>query len=106
MPIDVPSPDRIPMSQRERDVLKVLHAVQDGLRTQAQAALLLQRSPRQVRRLLRKLEQGGDRAIIHGLRGRPSNHQPDLDLKRSVLEAYRSRYHDFGPTFAAEKLEE
>jgi hypothetical protein len=94
------------MSQRERDVLKVLHAVVDGLRTQVQAGVLLDRSPRQIRRLLQKLQQGGDRAIIHGLRGRPSNHQPDLDLKRSVLEAYRNRYHDFGPTFAAEKLEE
>jgi transposase len=106
MTIDVPTPDRIAMSQKDRDTLKVLQAVKDGLRTQAQAGLLLKRSPRQVRRLLRKLEQGGDAAIVHGLRGKPSNRKPDLDRKRSVLEVYRRRYPDFGPTFAAEKLHE
>jgi hypothetical protein len=104
MPIDVPTPDRIAMSQRERDVLKILHPVLRAERTQAEAARLLDLSTRQVRRLLRKLQQGGDQAIVHGLRGRPSNHQPDPDLKRQVLEAYRQRYADFGPTFASEKL--
>jgi Helix-turn-helix domain len=87
MPIDVPNPDRILMSQKERDVLKVMHAVLRGERTQAEAARLLGKSTRQVRRLRRKLEAGGDAAIIHGLRGRPSNHCPDPVLKRSVLEA-------------------
>jgi Winged helix-turn helix len=87
MPIDVPNPDRILMSQKERDVLKVMHAVLRGERTQAEAARLLGKGTRQVRRLRRKLEAGGDAAITHGLRGRPSNHRPDPDLKRSVLEA-------------------
>jgi hypothetical protein len=75
-------------------------------RTQAEAARLLDLSIRQVRRLQRKLEQGGDAAIVHGLRGKPSNHQPDNDLKHAALEAYRLFYPDFGPTFACEKLQE
>ena len=37
--------DRIPMSQRERDRLRVLHTVLDGQRTQAEAARLLRRTP-------------------------------------------------------------
>src|SRR5437763_401631 len=41
MPIDVPNPDRILMSQKERDVLKVMHAVLRGERTQAEAARLI-----------------------------------------------------------------
>jgi predicted ArsR family transcriptional regulator len=81
MPIDVPTPDRIPMSQRERDVLKIMHAVLSGDRTQAEAARLLGLSTRQVRRLQRKLEASGDQAIVHGLRGRPSNHRPDPSFK-------------------------
>jgi winged helix-turn helix protein len=104
MTIDVLAPDRIPMSQKERDVLKVLHGVLAGERSQADAARLLGKSTRQVRRLQRKLEAGGDAAIVHGLRGRPSNHQPDPALRRAALEAYRQRYADFGPTFASEKL--
>src|SRR3954467_4921197 len=98
MPIDVPNPDRIAMSQRERDVLKILHPVLQGQRTQAEAARLLDLSVRQVRRLQRKLERGGDSAIVHGLTGRPSNRRQDDDLKAQVLQAYRGRYADFGPT--------
>src|ERR1700691_300360 len=104
MPIDVPTPDRIPMSQGERDVLKIMHAVLDGERTQAEAARLLDLSVRQVRRIQRKLEAGGDAAIVHGLRGKPSNRQCDAKIRKKVLTAYRKRYPDFGPTFACEKL--
>jgi hypothetical protein len=106
MSIDVLTPDRIPMSQKERDVLKILHPVLTGERTQAEAARLLEMSVRHVRRLQRKLEAGGDAALVHGLRGKPSNHQVPKKLKRAVLAAYRRRYADFGPTFASEKLAE
>src|SRR3954470_9397759 len=106
MAIDVPTPDRIPMSQKERDVLKVMHSVLKGERTQAEAARLLRISVRQVRRLQRKLEAGGDGALVHGLRGRPSNRRLAAALRRSVVEAYRRRYADFGPTLASEKLAE
>jgi hypothetical protein len=98
--------DRIPMSQRERDRLRVLRSVLDGHRTQTEAARLLQLTSRQVRRLLLRLQQGGDAALVHGLRGQPSNHRKDDQLKRQVLRAYRKDFHDFGPTFAAEKLAE
>src|SRR5436190_11508246 len=104
MTIDVLSPDRIAMSQQERDALKILHSVLRGERSQAEAARLLDLSTRQVRRLQRKLEAHGDAALVHGLRGQPSNHQPDAALQRAVLEAYRQRYADFGPTFASERL--
>jgi transposase-like protein len=104
MAIDVPIPDRIPMSQKERDVLKILHTVLQGERTQAEAARLLDLSTRQVRRIQRKLQDGGDAALVHGLRGKPSNHRLDEALRQSVLEAYQQRYADFGPTFASEKL--
>jgi hypothetical protein len=95
---------RIEMNQRERDILKAMQPVLRGERTQAEAARLLGLGVRQARRLQRKLEQGGDKAVVHGLRGRPSNHQPDHDLRRRALAAFRERYSDFGPTLAAEKL--
>jgi len=98
--------DRIAMSQRERDRLRVLHSVLEGQRTQAEAARLLRLTPRHVRRLLQRLHQGGDAALVHGLRGKPSNHRKDAQLRRRVLQVYRKDFHDFGPTFAAEKLAE
>lgn len=104
MSFEIPHQDRVEMSQRERDVLKVMQGVLDGQRTQAEAARLLKRSVRQVRRWQRKLEAGGDAALVHGLRGQPSNHQHDDAFRRRVLKAYRRTYRDFGPTLACEKL--
>lgn len=96
--------DRLAMSQRERDVLKVLHSVRDGKRSQAEAARLLDMSDRHVRRLLERVEEQGDGALVHGLRGRPSNRCLDEKLRAKVVQVYRTSYADFGPTFASEKL--
>lgn len=104
--IEVQDRNRVEMSQRERDILKVMQPVLDGKRTQTEAARLLRMSVRQVRRIQHKLEEHGDTAIVHGLRGQPSNHQHDATFKAKVLRAYQKRYRDFGPTFACEKLAE
>jgi len=42
--------------------------------------------------------------LIHGLRGRPSNHARKASFKQEVLERYAQRYADFGPTLAVEHL--
>lgn len=102
--IEIQDRNRVAMSQRERDVLKAMQPVLDGKRTQAEAARLLQLSVRQVRRIQRKLEEHGDTALVHGLRGQPSNHQHTSAFRAKVLRAYRKQYHDFGPTLACEKL--
>jgi hypothetical protein len=98
--------DRIAMSQQERDVLQILQLVHAGSLTQVEAARLLRLSSRQVRRLLRRLADEGDQAVVHRLRGKPSNHRIDPALRRKILTAYRRDYSDFGPTFASEKLAE
>jgi len=96
--------DRIEMSQRERDRLKVMASVLEGRRTQPEAARLLARCVRQVRRIQRRLEVEGDAGVIHRLRGRPSNRAKGDDPRGRVLSRYRQRYMGFGPTLAAEKL--
>jgi transposase len=96
--------DRVAMSQRERDRLKVMAPVQEGKRTQAEAARLLKLCVRQVRRLQRRLEQEGDAGLIHKLRGRPSNHRHPESLRRQVVEIYRHEMPDFNLTMASEKL--
>jgi transposase len=106
MSIDGATTDRISMSQHERDVLKVIQQVVDGTLTQVEAARLLRRSARQVRRLQARLEAEGDQAVVHRLRGRPSNRRIDDAQRRKIVEVYRRDYPDFGPTFASEKLAE
>jgi hypothetical protein len=98
--------DRILMTQRERDVLKVMSLVLKGQRTQAEAGRLLGRSVRQVRRIRDQLKKQGDGAVVHKLRGRPSNRRIDEAIKRKALSLYQKKYLGFGPTLAAEKLAE
>jgi hypothetical protein len=94
----------IAMSQRERDVLKVMAGVLHGQRTQVEAARLLALTERQIRRLARRLERQGDRGVVHRLRGRPGNRRKNPAFKRRVLAAYRKDYADFDPTHASQKL--
>src|SRR5215813_12461999 len=97
--------DRFEMDQQERDRLKVLHEVSDGKLKQTEAAAQLKLSTRQVRRLIHKMDQIGDRAVVHGLRGRPSNRRTrDAVVERCMKALQKPECHDFGPTFAAEYL--
>lgn len=96
--------ERITLSQRERDRLRVLHEVQQKQITQMEAARRLKISDRHIRRLLFRLGEHGDRAVIHGLRGRSSNRRLTAQLEQKILRRVRQRYADFGPTLAAEHL--
>jgi transposase len=96
--------ERIALSQRERDRLRVLHEVAQGHLTRVAAAGRVQLSDRQVRRLLLRIREQGDRAVIHGLRGRPSNRKLAASFQQKILARIRQRYADFGPTLAAEQL--
>src|ERR1700739_203194 len=96
--------ERIALSQRERDRLRVLHEVKQKQITQIEAARRLKVSDRHLRRLLFRLGEQGDRAVIHGLRGRPSNRRLTARFKQKIVARVRQRYADFGPTLAAEHL--
>jgi hypothetical protein len=106
MSIDGHSQDRVAMSQRERDLLKVMGPVLQGRRTQVEAARLADLSVRQIRRIQHKLKKDGDVGLVHGLRGQPSNRRFETAFRRKVLTAYRQQFPGFGPTFACEKLAE
>src|SRR4030081_1185237 len=96
--------ERITLSQRERDRLKVLHEVQLKHLSQVAAADRLKVTDRQVRRMLLRIREHGYGALVHGLRGRPSNRKLAARLQQKVLARVGQRYADFGPTLAAEHL--
>src|SRR5208282_2661613 len=97
--------ERIELSAKERERLKVLHEVEQGHLLQIEAARRLRLSDRQVRRLLERLGKVGDRGLVHGLRGRPSNRKIPADLEQRSLRWLRlPAYLGFGPTLAAEHL--
>lgn len=94
------------MTQAERDRLVALKKAKKKLITQKQAAEEIGVTERQVRRLLRKLRRKGDRAVIHELRGRPSNRKLPEELEQRAITVLSDPvYRGFGPTLAAEYLE-
>src|SRR5580704_17925352 len=93
------------MTQQDRDRLVALKKARKGLITQRQAAAELDQSERHIRRLLKQLDARGDAALVHALRGRPSNRKLDDMTRRKALEILgRDVYRGFGPTLAAEYL--
>jgi len=94
------------LTQRERDRLKVLHEVKQGHLTQTAGAAQLGISERWVRELIRRIRQKGDRAVVHGLRGRLSKRRIQPGVRERAVQWYRKEYGDFGPTLAAEYLQQ
>jgi|ERR1700674_5684850 len=54
--------------------------------------------------MLLRIRERGDAALVHGLRGRPSNRKLAFRFEQKILERLRQRYAHFGPTLAAEHL--
>jgi len=94
------------MTQADRDRLVALRKAKKKLITQHEAAEELGISVRHVRRLLYALKKHGDRAVVHGLRGRPSNRRIEEKVQREAVKILSAPvYVGFGPTLAAEYLE-
>lgn len=99
--------ERLDMSKHERDRLHAIKNVTAGRITQAEAAKVIHRSERHVRRLCARWQAKGDAAFVHGLRGQPSNNRHDEELLRQALSAlHNPLWEGFGPFFSQEKLDE
>jgi transposase len=92
------------MSQRELSRLEVIQRVCRKTLTQRRAADILALSVRQVKRLCRSYRREGAAALVSQRRGFPSNNRLRPELLGAARELLRTRYHDFGPTLAREKL--
>ena len=92
------------MSAKERRRLVVLSEWQAGRLKLVAAAEAMGVSYRQAKRIGRRYRQQGAGGLVHRLRGRPGRRRRPEELRRRVLERYRQRYSDFGPTLAAEHL--
>jgi transposase len=97
------------MTKGERDRLWAIRAAAEGRLSTKEAAERLGVSKRQVRRLVARHSELGDKVAIHGLRGRAGNRGRDFresGFRDVVLELARDRYDDYGPVLLAEVLEE
>src|SRR5580658_5831199 len=94
------------MTDKEDYRLQELRKVQEKRRTITQTAECLKLSNRHVKRLLKRLREGGRQGLISRKVGKPSNHQLPSGLKKIVLGLIQDNYEDFGPTLAYEYLTE
>jgi transposase len=93
------------MTQVDRDRLVALKKAKRKLISQREVAEELGLSIRQVQRLLHGLKERGDKAVVHGLRGKPSNRRIEEKMERQAVKILSAPvYEGFGPTLASEYL--
>lgn len=94
----------ITMTQREAkryDIIKDLLAKKiDG----TEAAKLLGRSVRQIKRVKAAVRRFGVRGVIHGNRGQASRNKTNPEILMKAKECLHKDYNDFNPLLAQEKL--
>ena len=96
---------KVRLSVKERGRLDILKKVEEGSLSRRKGAELLGLSYRQMLRIVQRHELEGPSGVGHRLRDRESNRRIDGWRRERILELYRTRYSDFGPTLAVEYLE-
>ena len=91
---------------KERDQLVIFNKLREGEITQSVAAKMLKMSTRWIRKKLKRFLNFGDAGIVHQARGRPSLKAWSSDKERFAMELFNEKFTGFGPSFAAEKLDE
>ena len=94
------------MSKRDIRRAQILALVEDGKRSLKDAAVILGVSYRQAKRIYRRYRDEGSEGIVHRSVGKPSPRRIEDAIQKKIVDLYREKYSDFGPTFAVEKLAE
>lgn len=94
------------LSSKELERAATLQRVINKTITQKDAARSLGLTDRQVHRLMVKYRAGGASELANKARGKPSNRQLPQATKNRAIELVKTKYPDFGPTLASEKLAE
>jgi transposase len=78
----------------------------EGRESVGRGAKLLGISPRQIKRLRRKMKTGGVEGLLHGNRGKPPWNKTVSEKIKQVLQLARGRYQGLNDTHLTEKLKE
>jgi hypothetical protein len=92
------------MSKREVDRYDIISRLRRGEINGTEAGKLLKLCTRQIRRMKLAVKKRGIAGLIHGLRGKVSNRRIKDKERKKIASLLKKKYHDLGPTFAAEKL--
>lgn len=92
------------MSNKEINRITIMDKLKFKKITEKQAAMALNLSVRQIRRIKKKYLAKGALGLIHQNRGRVSNHRISNSEIDRIIEIIKQKYYDFGPTLAWEKV--
>lgn len=98
--------DKLIMSGKERKRKVIMEGVINRQYTLKEGANRMGVSYRQAKRIFKRYKAQGDAGLLHKHRGSPSGHAKPTVLKQKVLTLYQEKYRGFGPTLAAEFMEE
>ena len=98
--------EKILMRQRELKRWHLMEMVKVGKITLREAGERIGVSYRQAKRIGQAIRERGIKGLVHGNRGRPSNHRLKESLRERVLKLSEEVYWDFNDTHFTEKLRE
>lgn len=94
------------VSQRELHRLHVVRLTLEGRESVGRGAKLLGISPRQMKRLRRKIREGGVLGLVHGNRSKRAWNKTQAEKLHKVIELARGRYQGLNDAHFTEKLKE
>jgi transposase len=94
------------MGQKQLQRWHLMKMVEVGKITLKEAGERIGVSYRQAKRIGRVIREKGMKGLVHGNRGRPSNHRIKESLREKVLALSKGVYWDFNDTHFTEKLRE
>jgi transposase len=94
------------LSQKELQRVSVISTCIKGDLACASAAGLLGLSVRHIKRLKKRLREGGEAALAHANRGRPSPRRLPARTRQAAVRLARSKYAGFNDQHLCEKLNE
>ena len=96
--------DLLAMSGKERRRKTVLELLQAGTMDLGEAAQAAGLSPRQLRRVRRRVESEGEKGLLHRARGRPAANRIAAEVRQRILELATGLYARFNDTHLCEVL--
>lgn len=94
------------MSQKEANRYDIIKKTIDKKIKGVEAAVILSLTTRQIRRLKKRVTKDGVKGLVHVGRGQSSSRRIPEKEEDKIKKLLNKHYPDFGPTFAAEKLDE
>lgn len=92
------------LTMREKQRIDVITAVMDGRIEVSEAGKVLERSVRQIYRVVKKVRERGIEGVIHGNRGKESPRKTRKNIRDRILTFAKGKYHDTNDTHLKELI--